>query len=250
MSERKFNRDLDDTEPVKFKPLYLIVGICVVVIGVLACVIYIYLNKQDETKTTNNDSSNNETITEPIEYVIPTTACTKDVTISTYKDDVFSSCTTDNVVLNFTDLNMIIDTTKVDTNFKVNGIYFNKTEVSKDDYLSATSFKKLALASNNSNVELLFTDANAEKKNALYIINNNDIIYSGGTDSNTVYALGKPIKYAKYTTEGLNKLDCNLAKQDPKMQDVKIYEEGTIAYDGTTYNEVFSKNVLVKDICK
>ena len=250
MSERKFNRDLDDTEPVKFKPLYLIVGICVVVIGVLACIIYIYLNKQDETKPADNNSSNTETINEPVEYVIPTTACTKDVTVGTYKDDVFTTCTTDNVVLNFTDLNIIIDTTKVGTNFKINGIYFNKIEVPKDDYLAASAFKKLALASNNSNIELLLTDASSDKKNALYIINNGDVVYSSGIDSNTVYTLGTPIKYSKYTTEGLATLDCASAKADPKKQDVKLYEEGTIVYDGTAYNEVFAKNVLAKDVCK
>lgn len=251
MSERKFNRDLDDTEPVKFKPLYLIVGVCVVVIAALACIIYIYLNKQDETKPSNeNNSSNTETINEPVEYVIPEAACTKKVTVSDYKTDVFNSCTTDNVVLNFTDLNMIIDTTKVDKNFKVNGIYFNKIEVPKDDYLSAGTFKNLALASNDSSIELLFTDASADKKTGLYVINNGDVTYSGGMDSNTVYTLGKPIKYTKYTTEGLNKLDCNLAKQDPKMQDTKLYEEGTVTYENGTYNEIFTKNVLVKDVCK
>lgn len=251
MSERKFNRDQDDTEPVKFKPLYLIVGLCVVVIVVLACLIYIFLNNSDnknqiDDKSNVNENVEKEEITEPTEYVIPTTACTKNVTISTYNNNVFNSCQTDNVVLNFTDVNMIVDTQKIDKDFTINGIYYNKQKIEIDDYLSNGTFNGISFGSNTTDVGMVFIDANAQKKSGLYIFRDSEIVYSSGASSNTLFALSNPIKYAKYESDSLADIDCKKVTDKTK----KVYEEGTINFDGSSYKEVFIKNVLISDICK
>ena len=244
MSERKFNRDLDDTEPVKFKPIYLIVGICIVAIVILACVIYIYLNNK-ETNSNKQDNVVNDPVTEPTEYVIPETACQKDLTISTYNNSVYTTCTEENVVLNFTDVNMIVDTKKVGTNFTINGIYYNKQKTKTDDYINMGTFKDVKFSVNGEDVIMLLTDANTEKKTAIYIFRKDSLVYSNGVNANVVYSLGTSIGYTKYTAEGLAPLDCKIANKQ-----TKLYEVGTINYDGSAYTEVFTKNTLVGDVCK
>lgn len=241
MSERKFNREQDDTEPVKFKPLYLIVGICVVVIVILACVIYIYLNNKENGSAKVPE----EPVTEPTEYVIPTTACQQDLTIKTYNNSVYTSCIQENVVLNFTDVNLIIDTKKTENNFTFNGIYYDKQKINMDDYLSAGTFKDIKFSVNGEDIIMFLIDASTEKKTAIYIFRKNEIIYSSGYNANIVYTLGTTIGYTKYTDEGLKPLDCKIANKQ-----TKLYEVGTVNYDGTTYKEVFAKNVLVSDVCK
>lgn len=242
MSERKIERDLDEMEPVKFKPLYLIVGICVVVIIILACIIYIYLNNKSDSKKTNTPKE--ETVVEPTEYVIPKTACQKNLTIQTYDSSVYSSCVEENVVLNFTDVNTIIDTKNSGANFNFKGIYFDKKPIVLDDYLTSGTFKDIKFSVNGQDVIMLVTDALVANKMVIYAINQDKIVYTGGTNTNTLYTLGTTIGYTKYTNEGLQTLDCATAAKE-----TKLYEIGTLNYDGITYNEVFTKNVLVSDVC-
>jgi len=245
MSERKFNRDQNDTEPVKFKPLYLIVGICVVVITVLACAIYVYLEGKDSSPSVNENKGTNvnETIKEPARYVIPQTACVKNVTATTYNDQVYSSCPAGNMVLNFTDLNMIIDINKDEINFTINGIYYNMVNVELDDYLKSGIFKGLAFAQNNQDLQMVVDDASVDKKSGLYIFNTGKVVYSMGSDSNTVFAFGTPIKYAKYAV--VTEIDCTTA--DPNAI---VYEFGSVMFDGTNYQKQFVQNVLVSEYCK
>lgn len=247
MSERKFNRDQDDTEPVKFKPLYLIVGICVVAITVLACGMYVFLNGKDTSNSSNSNENNeqnvNEVIEEPDRYIIPQTACVKEVTVSTYNEQVYSSCPVGNMVLNFTDMNTIIDINKTETNFTINGIYYNMIAVELDSYLTSGIFKGIVFAQNNQDLQMVVADASAEKKSGLYVFNKGQLIYNMGSDSNTLFAFGTPIKYAKYAVA--TEIDCAVA--DPNAI---VYEEGTIEYDGTNYHSVAGKNVLVSDVCK
>lgn len=248
MSERKFNRDQDDTEPVKFKPLYLIIGLCVVVIAISACCIYIFLNQKEKNnvnKETNVNENINEEISEPTEYVIPTTACTRDVTVQTYNNSVFTNCASDNVVLNFTDINMIVDTQRVGASFTVNGIYYDKKEIKTDDYLSSGMFNGITVGANTTDIGMVFTDASVVKKSGFYIFRENNLVYSNGSDSNTLFTLESPIKYTKYEIDSLN-IDCKTATDKTK----KVYEEGTINFDGDSYKAVFTRNVLVGDICK
>jgi hypothetical protein len=247
MSERSFNRDQNDMEPVKFKPLYLIVGICTVAIIILACVIYIYLSQKEEASNLSNDSNTSSEVSDEIEYEIPSESCSKSITTSEYSKQVYTDCKVNNIVLNFTDVDMIIDLNKIDNNFTINGIYYNKKGVSLDDYLGSNTFKDMNIKVNNGDVQFAFTDALVEKKMGLYIYRNGNLLYSNGSSTNTIYTLGNEIKYSKYTTEGITaSSDCNLVTDKTPV----AYETGKVKLDGENYTEIFEKNVLVSEICK
>lgn len=241
MSERKFNREQNDTEPVKFKPLYLIIGVCAVVIMISACAIYFLLNEENakENNSLKTENANKEEITE--EYVIPENACVKDVTTSSDISSEYLDCEMENVVLNFSDINLIIDMQKQNENFQINGIYYDKQKVNEDSFLSFT-FNKIQLALSDNNIAIVLNDASMQKKSLLYILKDGKVIYSKGESDNTVFALTNPIKYATYD---IVDLDClNASKTDV------VYKYGSIQYDGTNYTEIFEKNYLVSDVCK
>lgn len=238
MSERKFNREQDDTEPVKFKPLYLIIGICVFVILISACAIYFFLNREDK-KEFNEPSP--EVVVEPTKYVIPETACKLDVNVSQDLNSLYSSCEVDNVILNFIDINFIVDMQKENNNFHINGLYYDGLEV-KNDSISNFTFNKISVALVDNNIALFVNDATSAKKSLLYIIKEGKIVYSMGSNNNTVFSLTNLIQYSTYSI-----LDVDCKVNNPN--DV-VYQSGVIKYDGSSYSAVFEKNYLVSDVCK